>query len=460
MSSLPRLACDVAIIGAGTAGLAAECSAREQGAATLLIDDRFAGTTCATVGCMPSKLLIAAADAAEAVRRASIFGLKTGEPCVDSAAVLQRVRRERDVFVAATKKEAFDKLPAGIMVRAYARFATPTMLALNDGRTVTAKAIVIATGARASIPAMFASVEDRVLTNETIFDLAELPASVAVIGAGPLGLELAQALARLGVETMLFDNGQIIAGLRDTEVAASLRDIIERDLPIRLGVELEVRPDGEGVSLSWSGPQAGAKRFERLLVAAGRPPQLAELDLEKIGVQLDDHGTPRFNRDTLQCDDFPIFLAGDADADRPVLHEASSEGTIAGRNAALFPNVMPGRRSVPFSLMFTDPPLAIIGTATNDTDAVIGTASYEDQGRAKVMARNAGVIRLYADKDEGRLVGAAMAGPGVDHTAHLIAWAIENRQTAHDLLAMPIYHPTVEEGLKPALREICRQLDV
>jgi dihydrolipoamide dehydrogenase len=287
-----------------------------------------------------------------------------------------------------------------------------------------------------------------------------LPASVAVIGAGPLGLELAQALARLGVETMLFDNGQIIAGLRDTEVAASLRDIIERDLPIRLGVELEVRPDGEGVSLSWSGPQAGAKRFERLLVAAGRPPRLAELDLEKIGVQLDDHGTPRFNRDTLQCDDFPIFLAGDADADRPVLHEASSEGTIAGRNAALFPNVMPGRRSVPFSLMFTDPPLAIIGTATNDTDAVIGTASYEDQGRAKVMARNADVIRLYADKDEGRLVGAAMAGPGVDHTAHLIAWAIENRQTAHDLLAMPIYHPTVEEGLKPALREICRQLDV
>src|SRR5215213_646684 len=118
MSSLPRLACDVAIIGAGTAGLAAECSAREQGAATLLIDDRFAGTTCATVGCMPSKLLIAAADAAEAIRRASIFGLKTGEPCVDSAAVLQRVRRERDVFVAATKKEAFDKLPAGIMVRA------------------------------------------------------------------------------------------------------------------------------------------------------------------------------------------------------------------------------------------------------------------------------------------------------------------------------------------------------
>jgi len=110
--------------------------------------------------------------------------------------------------------------------------------------------------------------------------------------------------------------------------------------------------------------------------------------------------------------------------------------------------------------MFTDPPLAIIGTATDDTDAVIGTASYEDQGRAKVTARNAGLVRLYADKQGGRLVGAAMAGPGVDHTAHLIAWAIENGQTAGELLAMPFYHPTVEEGLKPALREICRQLGV
>ena len=124
---------NVAIIGAGTAGLAAERSARQAGASTLLIDDSFAGTICTTVGCVPTKLLIAAADAAEAVRRANIFGIRTTEPLVDTTAVLQRVRYERDRFVAATKRSAFDTLPAGIMFRARTRFLTPTTLALDDG---------------------------------------------------------------------------------------------------------------------------------------------------------------------------------------------------------------------------------------------------------------------------------------------------------------------------------------
>src|SRR5919199_4776964 len=168
-SVMPALTCDVAIIGAGTAGLAAERSARRAGATTLLIDDRFAGTTCATVGCMPSKLLIAAANAAAAVRRAPLFGVKAAAPVIDGAVVMQRVRAERDRFVA-NAKTAFDNLPAGVMIRARARFTAPTILALDDHRQVTAKAVVIATGARPSVPKMFTAVVDRVLTNETIFD--------------------------------------------------------------------------------------------------------------------------------------------------------------------------------------------------------------------------------------------------------------------------------------------------
>ncbi len=459
MSSRPDLTCDVAVIGAGTAGLAAERSARQAGASTVLIDDRFAGTTCATVGCMPSKLLIAAADAAEAVRRAGIFGIGVNQPVVDGRAVLARVRHERDKLVAATKAAAFDSLPAGVMAHARARFLTPTALQLDDGRRVDAKAIVIATGARPAIPPLFADLGDHVLTNETLFDLAELPASVAVIGAGSLGLELAQALARLGVRTAVFDQGETLAGLRDHAVAHTLLSILQRDVRITLGIELQAKPDGKGLLLSWTGRSAGSAPFERLLVAAGRKPQLADLGLEAIRLPLDPNGTPRFNHETMQCGDLPIFLAGDANADRAVLHEASSEGAIAGRNAALFPKVTACRRTVPFSLMFTDPPLAVVGTATDQTDAIVGAASYADQGRAKVLARNVGLIRIYADRPRGRLIGAAMAAPGAEHTAHLMAWAIENRQTARDLLAMPIYHPTLEEGLKPALREICSQLE-
>ena len=449
------LTCDVAIIGAGTAGLAAERSARSNGATTLLIDETFGGTTCASVGCMPSKLLIAAADAAHAVRRAHVFGVHA-DAVIDGAAVMARVRKERDKFVAGVE-ESIAKMPDGVKIKARGRFTGPTTLALDDGRTVRAKAVVIATGSSPAMPDMFDAVKDRVLTNETIFDLETLPGSVGVIGAGPLGLELAQALVRLGVETMVFDQGDAVAALKDSHVAEALHTILEHELPIKLGVETRAVPDGDGVRLSWSGESSGDQRFDYLLVATGRPPRLKGLGLETTGLDLDDHGSPEYASETMQCGDAPIFLAGDADHDRPVLHEASSEGTIAGRNAAHFPDVTAAERMVPFSIMFTEPQVAVIGVVPKDgsADIVVGTASYTDQGRAKVMACNAGLVRFYADAKDGKLTGATMAGPGVEHSAHLIAWAIQSGWTATETLALPFYHPTFEEGLKPALLAIC-----
>ena len=451
------LSCDVVVIGAGTAGLAAERSARRNGAKTLLVDEQFSGTTCASVGCMPSKLLIAAADAAHAVRRAGIFGVEAAAPVVNGAAVMARVQRERDAYVAGAKASIAD-LPEGIAVKARARFVERTKLALDDGRHVTARAVVIATGATASVPAAFDAVRAHVLTNESIFELRDLPRSVGVIGAGPIGLELAQALARLGVDTHVFEQSESVAALVDAPVASALRTILARELPITLGVEVSAELDGQGVLVRWKGKESGERHFDRLLVAAGRAPNLKGLDLAKTGIALDEHGTPRFDASTRQCDGSAIFIAGDADHDRPVLHEASSEGTLAGRNAATFPAVTPEARAVPLSVMFTDPPVAVIGTvpAKGDTH-VLGVASYEDQGRAKVYARNAGLAHLYAERDGGRLVGATMTGPGVEHSAHLLAWAIQLGLTASEVLDLPFYHPTFEEGLKPALRSICKE---
>jgi dihydrolipoamide dehydrogenase len=446
------LTCDVAVIGAGTAGLAAERAARKVGAKTLLIDDSFAGTTCASVGCMPSKLLIAAAAAAFNARTAPTFGIQTSNISVDDRAVMARVRKERDGFVAATLK-SIEKIPAGICIRQRARFADRTTLALEDGRKVSAKAVVIATGSRPSVPKLFQGLGDIVLTNETIFELTTLPRSMAVVGAGPLGLELAQALARLGVETTVFDQGDRLAALRDAEVSKELQSVLGKEFPIRLGVKLDVGKDGQGARFAWSGASSGAASFERVLVAAGRPPALHDLNLEATGLETNEQGVPKFDPSTLQCGDAPIFLAGDADAQRPVLHEASSEGAIAGRNAASFPTVKKSKRAVPLSIMFTDPPLATVGATQTDA-MVVGSASYADQGRAKVEARDAGLVRIYAG-NSGALAGAALFAPGMDHIAHLFAWAIERGETADALLQLPIYHPTFEEGLKTALREIC-----
>ena len=451
---MPELTCDVAVIGAGTAGLAAERGARAAGARTLLIDPRFDGTTCARVGCMPSKLLIAAAEAAHGARRAGEFGVRTGDVAIDGAAVMARVRRLRDDFVSSTI-DSFEELPEGVRVRATARFAGPTTLRLDDGRTVEARAIVIATGSRPAIPETFDDVRDRVLTNETIFDLPDLPRSLAVVGAGPLGLELAQAMARLGVAVTVFGETPVLAGLEDDpEIAACLADILARDMTLHLGVTLHARPEGDGVRLDWTGdPGSGHAIFERVLVAAGRPPALDGLALDAAGLELDEHGTPLFDRTTMRCGASAIFIAGDADHDRPVLHEASQEGAIAGRGAARLPDAAPGDRCVRFSIMFTDPALAIVGGG--EDDGIAGTASYAGQGRARAMATNRGIARIHARRGDGRLTGATILAPGAEHLGHLLAWSIETGATASELLSRPIYHPTYEEGLKSALREIC-----
>lgn len=449
---MPEHTCDVAIIGAGTSGLAAERAARSQGASTLLIDDEFAGTVCATVGCMPSKLLIAAASAAHASRRAPLFGVHPGDVKIDGPAVMQRVREERDKFAAGTLS-SFDDLPAGTCIKARARFTECTRLALDNGDTVLARSVVIATGSSPLVPDAFRNLGELALTNRTIFEIESLPASLAVVGGGTIGLELAQAMTRLGVATVLFDHGESLGPATNEDVQAAVAAVIGDELTLQLGVQVSAQREHDQVSVTWSGASEGEQLFDRVLVAAGRPPQLKDLDLETTGLALDEHGVPCFDRTTMQCGTAPIFMAGDADADAPVLHEASTEGAVAGQNAATYPHVAPTQRTPLFSLTFTDPPLAMLGAGPTQ-GGIIGHACYANQGRAKIEARAEGLVRIYAT-DNGTLTGAELFAPGADHMAHVLLLAIMRGETAASLLDLPLYHPTLEEGLKPALREIC-----
>jgi dihydrolipoamide dehydrogenase len=449
---------DVAIIGAGTAGLAAERKARAAGARTLLIDPHFSGTTCASVGCMPSKLLIAAGNAAHHVRAVGKFGIDVGATKVDGPKVMARVQRLRDDFVYGVKKQIAD-LPDGVTVKASARFASPTELELDDGRVVAAKAIVIAVGSSPVIPPPFEDLGDTLITNETLFDLEDLPASVGVIGAGPLGLELAQALARLGVRVEVFDKSAQLAGLEAGEPETSLREALKDELGFHLNVEPEARRSSDGgVTVSWSeNGETKEADFDRLMVATGRAPELDGLDLEKSGLELNEKGGPVFDAATLQCGQSPVFIVGDANGDRPILHEASKEGTIAGANAASFPHVQCFERSTRLQVMFTEPNMAKVG-AEPDEDTVVGKVDFADQGRARAMGVNQGVCEVYAKAHCGALTGATLVGPDAEHLAHLLCWEIENGSKASDLLNKPFYHPTLEEGLKTALKQICKDI--
>ncbi len=462
---VPRLDADVAVIGAGTAGLAAYRAAKAAGRRALVIEAGPHGTTCARVGCMPSKLLIAPAEAVHGVQRFATFGLALdGRVAVDGKAVMARVRAERDRFVGFVTR-GVDSIDAADKVRGRARFVDSTTLAVDDRLTIAAKSVVIATGSSPAYPAAWRALGDRLVTNDNVFDWTDLPQSVAVFGPGVIGLELGQALHRLGVRVKLFGRGGGLGPLSDPEVIAYARNTLANEIDFVNDADALVARDGDEVVVTYRDAQ-GARRVERfgyLLAATGRVPNVRGLGLETTGVALDGSGVPLFDRRTMQCGVASIFVAGDATHDVPVLHEAADEGRIAGDNAARYPDVRPGPRRAQLSIVFSDPQIAIVGgglRALRGAACVVGAVSFDDQGRARVMARNRGLLHVYAERASGRFLGAEMIGPDAEHMGHLLAWALQMQLTVAQMLDMPFYHPVVHEGMRTALRDAQAKLAI
>ncbi len=454
---------DVAVLGAGTAGLAAYRAAVAAGKRAVIIEGGPFGTTCARVGCMPSKLLIAAAEAAHGVDRWPAFGLRLdGQMRVDGRAVMARVRRERDRFVGFVL-EGVDKIPARDKLIGYARFTGPHTLEVTSadgtlGHRVEFGRAVIATGSSPDVPQLLRGAGDRLIINDDVFDWDDLPRSVAVFGPGVIGIELGQALHRLGVAVHVFGRGGRVGPFQD----AALQDYAHRTMAAEFplyadAADVQVARAGDGVEVRFgTDRQAQTLRVDYVLAATGRTPNVRGLGLEHTGIALDARGIPFYDRHTLRCGDSHIFIAGDANADLPLLHEAADEGRIAGENAARYPAVTPGERRTPIAVVFSDPQMAVVGAPLASLDparTVTGIVNFEDQGRSRVMLRNKGLLHVYADVETGRLLGAEMIGPDAEHIAHLLAWVIQLDQTVDAVLALPFYHPVVEEGLRTALRD-------
>lgn len=464
---MQKLEVDVAIVGAGSAGLVAYRAARAHTERVLLIEGGRHGTTCARVGCMPSKLLIAAADAAHSVAEASVFGVHASVARIDGRAVMERVRSERDRFTGFVI-ESVEAFPAETRLDGHARFVSPHQLEVGDHAIVDAERIVLATGSRPVVPPEFAALASRVLDNEDVFDWTDLPESVAVLGTGPIGLELGQALHRLGVRVRIFGRSGALASLTDPEVQACAERVFAGELALELHARIERAVEREGgVEIAFRGADGriGTERFDFVIAATGRRANFAGLALERSGLGLDARGIPHVDRFTRQCGDSHIFLAGDASADLPVLHEAADEGRIAGDNAGRFPDVRCQSRRAPLAIVFTDPQIAKLGRGYRElvedgADFAIGEVSFDDQGRSRIMHRNQGLLRLYGLRGSGELIGAEMIAPRAEHLAHLLAWSVQQRRSASELLAMPFYHPVLEESLRAALRRLNRELRI
>ncbi|MEO9383493.1 dihydrolipoyl dehydrogenase [Chromobacterium phragmitis] len=455
---------DVAVIGAGTAGLAAYRAAKAGGASALIIEGGPYGTTCARVGCMPSKLLIAAAEAVHHANHTELFGVHVdGEVRVDGREVMARVKSERDRFVGFVVR-GVDGIPAEDKLSGYARFVDNTTLQVDDHTIVQAKRVVIATGSSPAIPAPFKVFGDRLIVNDDVFDWDTLPRSVAVFGPGVIGLELGQALSRLDVRVCVFGAGGGVGPLSDPAVRDYARQALAGQFYLDPDAKvLEMANDGDAARIRYLNLDGAEveERFDYVLAATGRAPNVRGLGLENTSLKLDARGVPLFDAKTLQCGDSPVFIAGDANNILPLLHEAADEGKTAGANAAAYPAVSAGLRRSTIAVVFSDPQMMMVGSRFADLQIgsfVTGEVSFEDQGRSRVMGINTGLLHVYADKATGRFLGAEMIGPRAENLAHLLAWSHQQNLTVGQMLDMPFYHPVIEEGLRTALRDAAARL--
>ena len=448
---------DVAIIGAGTSGLSARREVVKKTDNYIVIDDGILGTTCARVGCMPSKVMI---QTANDFHRKGVFeeiGISGAENLsIDTAKAMKHVRKLRDRFVKATLG-SYEDWQDSKLIRKTASFVDQNTLDL-DGETIWAKKIIIATGSSPVLPEPWAEYKDYLLDTDSVFEMTDVPPKMAVIGLGVIGIELGQALHRLGVDLVAIGRSQSIGGLKDPELMEYSAKKFSEELNTDLGgVQSMSEKNGKLVI------QTKEKTYEvdKALIAVGRKPNIARLKLENLGVSLSDKGMPDFDSQNMQIKGTSVFIAGDTNGQKPLLHESADEGAIAGYNSVAS-DVLSFKRRAPLSVTFSDPNIAVVGMGYTELskkkiDFVSGKLSYEGQGRAIVKLKEKGLLKVYGDPKTGLLLGAEMFGPSMEHIAHLLAWAIQNKMTAHQSLSMPFYHPVIEEGLRTALRDLAKK---
>lgn len=435
---------DVAIIGAGSAGLSALREVRKVTDRFIVIDDGPLGTTCARVGCMPSKALIQAAN--------DFHRCRGKGPPLEIPETLARVRALRDRFAGGAADSA--KRLGRRLIRGRARFAGPGALRVGKEEFL-AKRVILATGSRPVVPEEFRALGYRMVTTDSLFELEDLPGRIAVVGLGPAGLELGQAFSRLGLKVMGFDRSRHLGKLSDPAVSACAARLFSKEIALHLGEEAALKARGGKVAI-----RSGGRAYEADLILAslGRRPNLDSLGLEELGVALNEDGLPEFDAGTMKVRGHPVYLAGDASVRRPVLHEASDDGRISGYNS-VHRKARCFERRAPLSITFTEPNLAQVGASWDELERgtfVTGEASFETQGRALIMGENRGLLRVYASRRDGRFLGAELAAPAGEHLAHLMAWALQSGLTVFEMLRMPYYHPALEEGLRDALRDAAR----
>jgi dihydrolipoamide dehydrogenase len=445
---------DTVIIGAGTAGLYALSEVKKSGRSWLLIQGGEDGTTCARVGCMPSKVLLKTAElfnSKDQFANQGILGSSHIE--LDPAAVMTHLRKMRDMFTDGVRSRTTERMDDNQLIRGYAEFTGKNSLVVN-GQVIEFENAIVATGSSPVIPTPWQNLEN-VYTTDSFFEIEQLPSSTAIIGMGAIGLEMGQALSQLGVRVAGFDQAETIAGIQDASLLEDAIKTFSSNFPIYLGEPVTLKQgDSGGVTVIQNGIE---KSFDTVLIAMGRRSNILNMNLEAAGATIID-GQVAFDEQTMSVEGTSLFIAGDSTSERAVMHEAADEGLIAGYNTnKATPRKF--KRKTALGIVFTQPNIARIGDLTEDDSTLSSIAKLTTNGRAKVKHAKEGGIKLIADRETGAIRGAEIVSVDGEHLAHLLAWAIEQNQTVMQLSKMPTYHPVVEEALTSSIDSLAHQLN-
>jgi pyruvate/2-oxoglutarate dehydrogenase complex dihydrolipoamide dehydrogenase (E3) component len=440
---------DLCIIGGGSAGLTVAAGAAQLGARVVLIERGEMGGDCLNYGCVPSKALIAAGHAAQTMRDANRFGITPVEPTVDFAATMDHVQGVIAAIAPNDSVERFEKLGVRVL-HTTARFVSSGAIDAG-GERIRARRFVIASGSRPTAPPIPGLDSVPYLTNETVFANRQRPEHLLIIGGGPIGMEMAQAHRRLGARVTVLEAATIL-GKDDPEMAAIVTARLKTEGVVLRDKAKITRVSGTAGAIAIE--LDGGERVDasHLLVAAGRAPNVEDLDLDKAGVAFTKRGITVDKG--LRTSNRRIYAIGDVNGLHPFTHMAGFHGSLVIRNALFRLPVNVHTTALPWTT-YTDPELAQVGLTEaqareqHGDDVRVVRWPLHENDRAQTERETAGLVKVVANK-RGRVLGAGIAAPRAGELIHVWCLAMAAGMKLGTVAQMVVPYPTLGEVSKRA----------
>ena len=445
---------NMVVVGAGTAGLVTAVIAAGMGGKVALIERDLMGGDCLNVGCVPSKALISSARVAAAVRDAGEFGVRVPEgTTVDFPAVMERMRRLRAGISHNDSAQRFSDLGVEVYLGG-GRFTGPDTIEVA-GQTLRFARACIATGARAFAPPIPGLAEAGYLTNETLFSLTELPRRLAVLGAGPIGCEMAQAFARFGSQVSLIEMADHVLAREDADAAAIVQAALVRDgVDLVLGAKLESVDSSEGGKQLMIEAASGQERVlevDELLVGVGRAPNVGGLGLEAAGVKFDERVGVEVD-DFLRTSNPKVYAAGDICSAYKFTHTADAAAGIVVRNALFFGRARYSALTIPWST-YTSPEIAHVGLYPEQAaERGVEIDTYEvdlaEVDRARLEGDDEGFVKVHTKRGSGEIVGATIVATNAGDLISEVSLAMVSKSGLAGIAGTIHPYPTQAEALR------------